>query len=190
MTGRTTRKSSAKTARKSASKAGKAAKPTAKPAAAKTDAKVSAPLASVTPPPSVAPPAAVAKPSTSHVPAPPAAKIASPVKPPVASVVQPTETTQITAGDGGPQLKKQELFKKTADRSGIKKNQVKPAIEAALEVIGEALAQGREINLPPLGKIKQNRVKDSAGARIIIAKIRQAKPNEKDDKETVADDAE
>lgn len=184
MTGRTTRKSSAKTARKAASKAGKTAKPAAKPAAAKTDAKVSAPLASVTPP------AAVTKPSTSHVPAPPAAKIASPVKPPVASVVQPTETTQVTAGDGGPQLKKQELFKKAADRSGIKKNQVKPAIEAALEVIGEALAQGREINLPPLGKIKQNRVKDSAGARIIIAKIRQAKPNEKDDKETVADDAE
>ncbi|QYX55314.1 HU family DNA-binding protein [Roseovarius sp. SCSIO 43702] len=91
---------------------------------------------------------------------------------------------------GAPTLKKQELFKKVADRSGAKKNQVKPIVEAAMEVLGEALAQGRDLNLPPLGKIKQNRVKDNPNARVIVAKIRQPKEGAETVKDTVADAAE
>ena len=199
MTGKTASKTSAKPRKTtSKSKTAKSAPKTASRAAKSTNSKtVSAPAAAASAAKPTVKPGPVSsvpapKPSTSHVPAPPAAKLASAVKPPVAAVVKPTEAkaTPVEPGDAGPMLKKQELFKKAADRSGLKKNQIKPAIEAALEVIGEALAQGREVNLPPLGKIKQNRVKETAAARIIIAKIRQSKPNEKDGKETVADAAE
>ncbi len=44
-----------------------------------------------------------------------------------------------------------------------------------LEVLGEALADGREFNLQPMGKLKLNRTKKTPNARIIVAKIRQSK---------------
>lgn len=77
--------------------------------------------------------------------------------------------------DAGPEMKKQELIDKVLNKGDIKKKYAKPVVEAVLEVLGEALAEGRELNLPPLGKIKINRVRDVANARIIVTKIRQSK---------------
>ncbi len=74
-----------------------------------------------------------------------------------------------------PVLKKQELIEKVVRASGIKKKDAKPVVEAMLEVMGDALADGREFNLQPLGKLKLNRTKETEGARIIVAKIRQSK---------------
>ncbi|ARE85169.1 integration host factor subunit alpha [Roseovarius mucosus] len=91
--------------------------------------------------------------------------------------------------DSGPELKKQELIDKVLAKGDIKKKNAKPVVEAVLEVLGEVLAEGREINLPPLGKIKINRVRDMANARIIIAKIRQAKPGAGPDTEADDDDS-
>ena len=85
--------------------------------------------------------------------------------------------TENPAADAGPELKKQELLDKVVTRTDVKKKLAKPVVEAVLEILGEALGEGRELNLQPLGKVKQNRTKETAGARIIIAKIRQSKPN-------------
>lgn len=90
-------------------------------------------------------------------------------------------------------MKKQELIQKVVDRSGIKKRDAKPVVEAMLAVMGEALADGREFNLQPMGKLKLNRTKETANARIIIAKIRQSKragAGGMDPKDTVAAAAE
>jgi hypothetical protein len=43
-----------------------------------------------------------------------------------------------------------------------------------LAVLGQTLAEGREINLQPLGKIKINRAKEVQGGTVIVAKIRQS----------------
>ena len=47
-------------------------------------------------------------------------------------------------------------------------------VEAMLAVLGEALADGRTLNLQPLGKVKINRMKQVAKDRVIICKIRQS----------------
>lgn len=73
------------------------------------------------------------------------------------------------------ELKKQELLAMVVDRADVKKKTAKPVVEAVLAILGEALAEGREFNLQPLGKFKHNRTKDSANARVIIGKIRQPK---------------
>ncbi|WP_170067245.1 HU family DNA-binding protein [Roseovarius confluentis] len=73
------------------------------------------------------------------------------------------------------ELKKQELFQLVAERADLNRNKVKPVVEAMLEVLGEALAEGRELNLKPFGKVKINRQKDVGNARVTVAKIRQAK---------------
>jgi len=106
------------------------------------------------------------------------AKASSTATPPKADAEQsitPVVVTENAAADTGPELKKQELLDKIVTRSEVKKKFAKPVVEAMLEVLGEALAEGRELNLQPLGKVKLNRTKETPNARIIIAKIRQSK---------------
>ena len=109
-------------------------------------------------------------PRVPHIPAPPA-------KPEAISeaISEAVEEGMIP----GLEMKKQELIDKVVAASGIKKKDAKPVLDAMLDILGTALAEGRELNLPPLGKIKQNRVRETANARIIIAKIRQGKSSDK-----------
>lgn len=101
------------------------------------------------------------------VPKPPAAKAA-------ASEAPVTAAPAVAAPDL--EMRKQELLAAVVERADIKKKYAKPVVEAMIEVLGEALAEGRELNLQPLGKLKYNRTKETENARIIIAKIRQKKP--------------
>lgn len=72
-----------------------------------------------------------------------------------------------------PELKKVELIDMVVERAGVKKRDAKPAIEAALEILGAALAEGREVNMQPLGKIRVNRMKHLSSARVMTCKVRQ-----------------
>jgi DNA-binding protein HU-alpha len=75
-------------------------------------------------------------------------------------------------------LKKKELIDQVVERSGIRKKFAKPVVEAMMAVLGEAITDGRDLNLPPFGKVKQQRTKDAANVRVTIAKIRQPKKTE------------
>ena len=77
--------------------------------------------------------------------------------------------------DSAPGLRKQELIEKVVTRSGIRKRDAKPVVEAMLAVLGDALAEGRELDLQPMGKVMQTRRKDKPNARILAARIRQSK---------------
>ncbi|KID12558.1 hypothetical protein P279_27280 [Rhodobacteraceae bacterium PD-2] len=72
-----------------------------------------------------------------------------------------------------PELRKRELIAMAVQRSGMRKRDVKPAIEAALAVMGEALASGRELNLVPLGKVKVTRLKKGGRALVVHTRVRQ-----------------
>lgn len=103
-------------------------------------------------------------------------KAASPAKKPS------TKTTVASTSGGdmadvvlGPEMKKKELIDAVVSRSGIKKKDAKPVVEAMLAVLGEALADSRELNLKPFGKVKVNRAKEVPNGKVIIAKIRQTK---------------
>lgn len=75
----------------------------------------------------------------------------------------------------GPVMRKRELIDAVVAKSGIKKKDAKPVIEALLEVLGSALQDGRELNLQPMGKVKVNREKKMAVGKVLIARIRQAR---------------
>jgi len=115
--------------------------------------------------------------------------------------VKPEVMSDAPAETGGAELKKRELIDEVVKRSGVRKKFAKPVIEAMIDVLGEAIAGGREVNLQPFGKIKQQRTKDTANARITVARIRQSKsagpaldPDDRADddnsKETVAEPVE
>ncbi|WP_238987504.1 HU family DNA-binding protein [Roseovarius dicentrarchi] len=107
--------------------------------------------------------------------------------------------------DADAPMKRQQLIAKVVERSGVQKKHAKPVIEAMLAVLGDTLAEGRDLNLQPLGKLTQKRKKETGKARVIVASIRQktgagdgataGAPGHKDpgdiwDKEAVADVAE
>lgn len=73
-------------------------------------------------------------------------------------------------------MKKPELLDAIVTRTNLKKRDVKPAVEAALAVIADALREGTELNLPPLGKLRIVKSKDIGdGAAVLTLKLRTSK---------------
>lgn len=97
-----------------------------------------------------------------------------PVTPPPAPVAEPKVVTTQAPVVSGPALTRKALMEQAVSRSGIKKKYAKPAIEAALAVLGQALADGREIKLPPLGRGKVTRTQDKANGNVIVLRLRQS----------------
>ncbi|WP_457648805.1 HU family DNA-binding protein [Profundibacter sp.] len=79
-----------------------------------------------------------------------------------------------------PVLRKKELIERVVERSGVKKKDAKPTIEAMLAVLGEALAAGEELNLQPLGKVMVKKTKELANAKMMVCRIRQRNAVEDD----------
>lgn len=95
---------------------------------------------------------------------------ATPAKPPRVSVVKEAQATST-----GTELKKRELIDLVVERSDVKKKFAKPVVEAMLEVLGEAIAQERSLNLQPMGRVVPQRTKDAGKNRVVITRIRQSK---------------
>ncbi|MFT6023234.1 MAG: nucleoid DNA-binding protein [Ascidiaceihabitans sp.] len=74
----------------------------------------------------------------------------------------------------GPMMRKKELIDLVVERSGIKKKDAKPVVEAVLAVLGEAIGESRELNLQPMGKLRVRRVKEMPNGRVMVTKIRQS----------------
>ncbi|WP_299350228.1 HU family DNA-binding protein [uncultured Shimia sp.] len=90
-----------------------------------------------------------------------------------ATKVAPVVVQESTLVVSAPDLKKVDLVDMVVERSGIKKKFAKPAIEAALAVLGEALAEGRSLNLRPLGKVKVLKSKEVSNGTVITTRVRQ-----------------
>lgn len=92
----------------------------------------------------------------------------------VEAAPKPVVVTSTDPSVSAPMMKKKELLDAVTERSGVKRRDVKPAVEAMLAILGQALAEGRELNLQPLGKVKINRAKEVQGGRVLITKVRQS----------------
>jgi len=69
-------------------------------------------------------------------------------------------------------VRKKELIERVVAVSGMKKKDVKPAVEAMLSVLGQALSNGEALNINPLGKVQVNRKKQIDNAEVLITRIR------------------
>ncbi|NNE52551.1 MAG: hypothetical protein HKN30_09125 [Sulfitobacter sp.] len=94
--------------------------------------------------------------------------------PPVAKTQSPV-TTAPQPVILGPVLRKKELVDAVVERSGLKKKDVKPVVEATLAELGAALSENRELNLQPMGKLMIRKEKHLPNGRMLVAKIRQPK---------------
>jgi nucleoid DNA-binding protein len=95
---------------------------------------------------------------------------AEPVEPaPVQApaVVSPTVT-----------LGRKDLLERVRAVSGAKKKDIKVIVEATLALMGEALARGEVLHLPPFGVARVTRGLDGE-ARSLVVKLRRARLGEK-----------
>ncbi|AHD01227.1 integration host factor [Leisingera methylohalidivorans DSM 14336] len=70
-------------------------------------------------------------------------------------------------------MNKKELVGLAVERSGVKKKDAKPVVEAVLALLGEAVAGGRELNLKPFGKLRINRSQERSNGKVFVCKLRQ-----------------
>ena len=81
-------------------------------------------------------------------------------------------------GEATSAMKKQQFVERVVEETGVARKDVKAVVEATLALIGEALSSGMELNLPPLGKLKVNRVRGEGPVRedgapeVLILKLR------------------
>ena len=86
-----------------------------------------------------------------------------------------TADADAASGEGATgSLRKKDLLDRVGAKAKVKKKDIKEVVEATLLVLGEALAAGEELNLPPLGKAKVNRQKGVAGGDMYIIKLRRS----------------
>lgn len=69
-------------------------------------------------------------------------------------------------------LTKKDLVARVVEISGVKKKDARPSVEAALQIVLSALAEGNEVNVPPYSKIRIVKEKGIKGGKMITAKIR------------------
>ncbi|WP_370158847.1 HU family DNA-binding protein [Salipiger bermudensis] len=83
----------------------------------------------------------------------------------------------LIGGAAAGELDTKELVDRVVARCGVKKREAKPSVEAALAILGEALAEGRELRLEPFGKLKVSNIKTRGEKRVINARLRQNAPS-------------
>lgn len=69
-------------------------------------------------------------------------------------------------------LQKRQFLSAVAHRAGMRNAQVKPIVEATLAELGDAIAAGQTLALPPLGRARINRQRDVSGSEVITLRLR------------------
>ena len=91
-----------------------------------------------------------------------------------AAAAETTDGEAITGEAATGSLRKKDLLERVGAKSKAKKKDIKDVVEATLLVLGEALAAGEELNLPPLGKAKVNRQNGVTGGDMYIIRLRRS----------------
>ncbi|MEP4038248.1 HU family DNA-binding protein [Pseudophaeobacter sp.] len=86
-----------------------------------------------------------------------------------------------------PPLNKRVLIEDVVLRSGVKKKDAKPVVEAMLAVLGETVASGRDLNLKPFGKLHLNRSETRSNGTVHICRLRQPLEQPRDGAESGQD---
>ena len=77
-----------------------------------------------------------------------------------------------SAASTAPALKMKDLIDKVVTSTGKKKADIREIIEATLGALGDALANGDTLNLPPFGRAKVSRAAEAGSGKAMTIKLR------------------
>ncbi|NBZ89088.1 HU family DNA-binding protein [Stagnihabitans tardus] len=86
----------------------------------------------------------------------------------------------------GATLKIKGLIERIAEKSSVKRKDLRDVVDVTLAELGAALAKGESVNLPGLGNLRVARKADNG---MIILKLRQPDPNAVKEKPSKGEDA-
>ena len=69
-------------------------------------------------------------------------------------------------------LKLKALIEAVAEQTQVRKKDSKAVVEATLAALGEALARGDDLILPPLGRARVGRSKDQGTGEMLVLKLK------------------
>lgn len=81
------------------------------------------------------------------------------------------ETRAATGIEPRLQLRMRDILERVVDRSGMKKGEARTAIEATMAVIGEAIENGEDIDLPGFGKLKIQKEKETGKGKAYLLRL-------------------
>lgn len=89
----------------------------------------------------------------------------------------PKAATASTAGGASSPgvLKLRDLIERASDASGLSRKETRPVVEALLVTLGDALAAGDTLVLPPLGRVRVSRSKDLDNGTTLTIKLRRVR---------------
>ena len=76
----------------------------------------------------------------------------------------------------GGTLRKKDLIDRVVQVSGAKKKDTREIVEAVLTVLGDALAGGEMLALPPFGRARVNKHRDLDSGEMLTVKLRRGGP--------------
>lgn len=69
-------------------------------------------------------------------------------------------------------LHKREFLTRVAHQVNIPRAQIREVVEATLEQLGSAIAEGETLALPPFGKARVSRQRTTKGGEVLILRLR------------------
>ena len=78
-------------------------------------------------------------------------------------------------------MQKKEFLDRVVAASGTGRSAARPIIDAVLEQLGEAIAAGETLAIPPFGKARVSRQRDVRGSEIITMRLRRRAASDSDD---------
>lgn len=113
-----------------------------------------------------------------------------PAAPSTAPAALSADQADLALGTKKDVMKIKDVLAAVVQKTGAKKQEAKPVIDAALAEIAAALAQGRSLSLPPLGNLRVAKMHDKGAAKMLVVKLRLAATKTAQDQEIdpLADD--
>lgn len=96
---------------------------------------------------------------------------------------------EVAASEPDAKIKKKDVYDHVTVATGLRKREVREAVDATLAYLHKCLADGRDLQLPPLGKIRVVERGKGSGAKKIY-KLNLQKPKEASDTAPEAEAAE
>ena len=84
----------------------------------------------------------------------------------------PADPADAGKGEGSEALDKKQLIDRVVIASGVRKRDVKAAVEAALEAMGAALDEGRQVKIQPLGALRVVKANEGGRSATLTLKLR------------------
>ncbi|OCX63193.1 hypothetical protein BFP70_13200 [Thioclava sp. SK-1] len=73
--------------------------------------------------------------------------------------------------------RKKDFLDRATARSSLKRSEMKQALDAILEELGEALSAEESLALPPLGKLRVGRREEKPDGELLIVRMRRKTPS-------------